>query len=461
MNRYKSLFTDTILIGVGNFTTHLIYFFLMPIYTLSMSAEEFGLADLLSNFASLLLPFLTLSISEGVFRFVLDKNEDPNELLTSGLKIIGLCAIILMSALTITYYVTHKSYGAYFFFYFISEALKGLLAQFSRGVGNVRDFSLSGIIAAVLLFVSTYTLVKQYRLGVEGYLFAFIIANTVAIIYLCLSVRAIRRFVWSYSDTKQKEMLLYSLPLIPNTLFWWATNISSRYILAYQCGMALAGFFAATSKLPALINIVTSVFQQSWQISSVKQLEADDHIKFYSRVFSMYFSAVAITGAIILLLVPYISMFVLQGEFYQAWIYTPLLLFSAMLGCLSVYFGTFYTVAKKSKSVMTTTMFGAVANIVFCFALIPIWGIYGALIGSVLSYAIIVLVRYLDTQRFMPIEINKTIVLTSLGLLLIESIGMTIDTYYTRLISLSVALAILIINSISLYSLYQLAKKKT
>ena len=459
MNRYKSLFTDTILIGVGNFTTHLIYFFLMPIYTLSMSAEEFGLADLLSNFSSLLLPFLTLSISEGVFRFVLDKKEKPNELLTSGLKILGLCAIVLMSALTITYYVTHKIYWAYFFFYFISEALKGLLAQFSRGVGNVREFSLCGVIAAVLLFVSTYILVKQYRLGVDGYLLAFIISNTIAVVYLCLSVKTIRKFVWAYSAIKQKEMLLYSLPLIPNTLFWWATNISSRYILAYQCGMALAGFFAATSKLPALINMVTSVFQQSWQISSVKQLEADDHIKFYSHVFSLYSSAIAIMGSIILLLVPYISMFVLQGDFYQAWIYTPLLLFSAILGCFSVYFGTFYTVAKKSKSVMTTTMFGAFANIIFCFALIPLWGIYGALIASVLSYGIIVIIRYLDTKRFMPIKINKLAVSLSLSLLLIESIGMTFDTLATRLMSLSVAVIIIVINSFLLYSQYKLVKK--
>ena len=218
----------------------------------------------------------------------------------------------------------------------------------------------------------TYILVKELKLGVDGYLWAFIIANSVAIIYLLLSVKGIRSFSWSYSKAKHKEVLLYSLPLIPNTLFWWATNISSRYILAYDCGLAIAGFFAATSKLPALVNVVTSVFQQSWQISSVQQSESNDHIAFYSKVFSLYSGAVFIFGSVILLLVPFISKFVLQGEFYQAWIYTPLLLFSAILGCLSVYFGNFYTVAKKSKSVMTTTMCGAIVNIILCLVLIPL-----------------------------------------------------------------------------------------
>ena len=31
MNKYKSLFSDTLVFGLGNFTTKLIYFFLMPI----------------------------------------------------------------------------------------------------------------------------------------------------------------------------------------------------------------------------------------------------------------------------------------------------------------------------------------------------------------------------------------------------------------------------------------------
>src|SRR3712207_8183919 len=78
-NRYKELLSDTLVIGLGNFTTKLIYFFLMPIYTMAMTASEFGEADLLNNLAALLLPVFTLSIAEGVFRFVLDKKERSEE----------------------------------------------------------------------------------------------------------------------------------------------------------------------------------------------------------------------------------------------------------------------------------------------------------------------------------------------------------------------------------------------
>lgn len=450
MNRYKALLSDTLLIGIGNFTTHLVYFFLMPIYTLAMTASDFGLADLLNNLVALLLPVFTLSISEGVFRFILDKKENPKVLLTSGLSIIASCAIVLLLIIAIVYFVRKELFWIYFYFYFVTEALKTLFAQFSRGSGYVLNFSLSGIIAALTLFGSTYVLVKELRLGVDGYLWAFIIANSIAVLYLLLSVKGIRSFSWSYSKAKHMEVLLYSLPLIPNTLFWWATNISSRYILAYDCGLAIAGFFAATSKLPALVNVVTSVFQQSWQISSVQQSESSDHIAFYSKVFSLYSGVVFVFGSVILLLVPFISKFVLQGEFYQAWIYTPLLLFSAILGCLSVYFGNFYTVAKKSKSVMTTTMCGAIVNIMLCLALIPLWSIYGALIASVLSYFVILVIRYLDTQKFMPVKIDKTIVLMSVALLLFESICMGTDSTTGFVLSIGAAVGVILLNVKSL-----------
>lgn len=453
MNRYKELLSDTLVIGIGNFTTKLIYFFLMPIYTIAMTAGEFGEADLLNNLAALLLPIFTLSIAEGVFRFVLDKKESPNELLSAGISIISKCSIVAAIAVGIAYFLTMEQYWIYFYLYFITEAVRSMLAQFSRGVGNVRNFSISGIIAAAVLFGATYFLVKTLTLGVIGYLLSFVIANLCSILYLVVSVSAIRCFAWTYSATKTKEILLYSLPLIPNTLSWWATNVSSRYILAYHCGIALAGLFAATSKLPALVNIVTSVFQQSWQISSVKQSDSADHTVFYSRVFSLYSAMVFVVGGLILVMIPVISRFVLQGEFYDAWVYTPMLLYSAILGCFSVFFGNFYTVTKNSKAVMRTTLYGAISNVVLCFALIPFFGIYGALAANVLSFVIITLARFLDTQKFMPINFNKMLIISSIVLLFIEAIGMTLNNKVGYITSYTSLMLILLFNILPLYKL--------
>ena len=410
MNKYKSLFSDTLVFGLGNFTTKLIYFFLMPIYTLSLTTEEFGLADLLNNSLQLVMPVLTLSITDAVFRFVLDKDSNHRSLFCNGLQILGYSYIMVIFITTVVCFFYPDSYWWFFTVLYVSESLKTLFAQFARGLGKVKEFAFNGILGAIFLLGSTFLFLRIFRLGVNGYLLAFIVANVVSVMYLYYKVN-----IKSYIEFSQcnkfllRNMIIYSLPLIPNMLSWWVTNISSRYIIAGYCGLGIAVFFAGASKIPALINVVSSVFQQAWQFASVKEYQESTKSEFYSRVFHYYSFFVTMSSAVILAILPYVSRFILKGEFYEAWIYTPLLLFSATLGCYSIFFGTFYTVVKDNKKAMYTTMLGATVNILLCFLLIPQIGITGALIANVASYAVIVGMRIRDSKRYVSLTIDRVV----------------------------------------------------
>lgn len=427
MNKYKSLFSDTLIFGVGNFTTKLIYFFLMPIYTLVLTTEEFGLADLLNNSLQLVMPILTLSITDAVFRFALDKDSNHKLLLCNGLRLLGYSYIVVLFLVVFIFIFYPVNYWWLFAILYVSESLKFLFAQFARGLGKVKEFAVNGIIGAVFLLVSTYLFLKIFRFGVNGYLMAFIIANIMSIIYLLWKINIKSYIEFSlYDKTLMRNMIIYSLPLIPNMLSWWITNISSRYIIAGYCGLGIAGLFAGASKVPALINVVASVFQQAWQFASVKEYQESKESEFYSRVFYYYSFFVTMSSAIILATLPYLSRFILKGEFYEAWIYTPLLLFSATLGCYSIFFGTFYAVAKDNKRAMYTTIIGALVSISLCFLLIPVIGIMGALIANVASYAVIVGMRVCDSRRYVRIAINYSVVIVDVSLVFCQAIVLSV-----------------------------------
>lgn len=211
----------------------------------------------------------------------------------------------------------------------------------------MKEFAFNGILGAIFLLGSTFLFLRIFRLGVNGYLLAFIVANVVSVMYLYYKVN-----IKSYIEFSQcnkfllRNMIIYSLPLIPNMLSWWVTNISSRYIIAGYCGLGIAGLFAGASKIPALINVVSSVFQQAWQFASVKEYQESTKSEFYSRVFHYYSFFVTMSSAVILAILPYVSRFILKGEFYEAWIYTPLLLFSATLGCYSIFLEHFILLSR-------------------------------------------------------------------------------------------------------------------
>jgi O-antigen/teichoic acid export membrane protein len=88
MEKYKYLFKNIGLLTISNFGSKILVFFLVPLYTRVLSTAEYGSYDIVITTINLLLPILTLSISESVMRFTLDKNNDPKETFTIGLKIV-------------------------------------------------------------------------------------------------------------------------------------------------------------------------------------------------------------------------------------------------------------------------------------------------------------------------------------------------------------------------------------
>ncbi len=433
MSKYTRLVKDTLIFGIGNFTTKLIYFFLMPIYTLCLSAYEFGIADLLNNSLQLIVPILTLSISDAVFRFSLDREVRPSELLNGGLRILSYSYVITFVGIGIVIAFKLDFYWCCFGLLYISDSLKSLLAQYTRGLGKVNEYALNGIIAACVLLITSYIFLKYLSLGINGYLLAYIVSNIAACAYLLFRVGIIKYI--NFHDVNNlliKSMIAFSLPLIPNMLSWWFTNISSRYIIALFSGISLSGLFAAASKIPALINVLSSIFQLSWQFASVKEYQESQNSEFYSIIFKYYNIAIIISGAIIIAFLPQISVFILKNDFYQAWVYSPLLMFSSILGCLSIFFGTFYTVVKDNKKAMITTLIGATINISICFITIPLIGVTGALIANVASYAVIVYLRVKDCKKYISLSINWLATLISLSIVFAESILMMTDNVICR-----------------------------
>lgn len=212
-------------------------------------------------------------------------------------------------------------------------------------------------------------------------------------------------------------------------------------------GASVAGLFTAASKLPSMMHLMSTIFQQAWQFSSSKEFGKKGDDKFFTGVFKLYTSFILICTSGLIVLTPLISKVVLQGEFYQAWVYVPLLLLSACFNCYSVYFGSFYTAAKKNKMLMISTVVGAVLNIGICLATVQFIGVYGALIASCVSYFVIVAIRIVDTRKYTKIKIDWPISILSLVLVTVQA---TLFSVYGAKVSVPVIIIFAVILLINL-----------
>ena len=62
MDKYKKLISNTVIFAIGTFSSKVLVFLLMPLYTTVLSNEEYGVTDLLVQTGNLLLPLVSLGI---------------------------------------------------------------------------------------------------------------------------------------------------------------------------------------------------------------------------------------------------------------------------------------------------------------------------------------------------------------------------------------------------------------
>ena len=75
MGRQKELIFNTLIIGIGKFSTQVVSVFLLPMYTSILSTSEYGTYDLLYTIAMFLIPIITLLMEESMFRFLIDSKD--------------------------------------------------------------------------------------------------------------------------------------------------------------------------------------------------------------------------------------------------------------------------------------------------------------------------------------------------------------------------------------------------
>lgn len=85
MNEKKRLIKNTGIIAIGNISTKLVSFFLLPLYTTLLSASEYGVFDYILSIATFCVPFVSVLMDESIFRFLIDckKQEEKEKVIST------------------------------------------------------------------------------------------------------------------------------------------------------------------------------------------------------------------------------------------------------------------------------------------------------------------------------------------------------------------------------------------
>ena len=427
-NRIAFLLGNTLVFALGGLAIKAVSLVLMPLYTTALTAGEYGTAELLNSAIEIVLPLLSLGVVEALYRFSIDDDVPKDELFAGSLVVLGGGVVCAGVACALGRVLLNMEHAGSFFVLFCSVCVFKATTQLARGLGHVRRFVAYGLINALAMVVSTYLLLVRARLGVEGYLWSFAIGYLVGGLAAFLGSGEYRLLApFRLDRALLRRMLVYSLPLVPNLLSWWLVSVSGRYVVLWGSGVVAAGLFTAASKMPALVNIVASVFQQAWQYSTAREIDSPDRGAFFGSVLRGYSLATLSTAGLVIALNRPISRVMLQAEFAEGWRYVPLLMLVASFGVISIFFESFYQALKNSGVLMVSTALGAVVNVILGVALVPFMGPWGAGLAGAVAYALVLVVRARDLRRRINLPIDRLRLGYQLALLISITACMSFD----------------------------------
>lgn len=424
MNKNKELVKNTIIIFIGKFCTQFITLLLLPLYTHFLSTEDYGYIDLIQTYLTFFIPLILLKIDAGIFRFLIDarkSEEEKNKIITNGIFIMFVELIISTILFAVAVKIFSIKYSILIVMNLISLSVLTFLLQIVRGIGKNKQYSFSSIIAAIVTIVLNLIFLVGFHKNGKYVLIASLISNIICTIYLLIVNKILKNVKIKYIDKKLiKDLLKYSIPMIPNELSWWIVHVSDRTIISYALGVAANGIYSVSCKFSNILSSIFNIFNLSWQESATLHINDTDKDEFFSNVINKVFNLFICFCIGILACLPFVFELLIKDSYREAYKYVPILLLANIFSVLIGLIGSIYVAKKMTKEVAKTTMIAAIINLTIDIALIKVIGIYAAAISTLVSYMLLAIYRYIDVQKYVKVKIPiKNIVVNSIIFILV------------------------------------------
>lgn len=423
-SKYTKLVKNTALFAIGNFSTKILTFLIVPLYTYVLTTEEYGRIDLFTTTISFLVPIVTLQVQEAMIRYLVGKEIDEHTAV-SNCWAIYLCGTIILIALFPLYKLYFKTTFLALFFtvLLLCNSFNSIFTHYLRAVGKNVAYTIKGIVGTAVLLSLNILFLVVLKLGMMGYLYSMLVSQIVGVSYLLIIGQLWNKLNFKYLEKNWiKKMLMFSIPIIPNSLMWWVMSAGDKYIINYFLGDSANGIYSLSLKIPTIITLFYSIFFQAWQMSAIEENNADGRSQFYETVYKLTNALLAGMIACIIVGIKPLYVLIMSERFAPAWIYVPILALATAFSCQSSFFGVVYTTSEKTRKAFVTTALGAAMNVFFNFLFIRPLGLQGVAIGTCLGYVVISLIRARDCQKeiHMSFDLARTVI--AIVILTIQSV---------------------------------------
>lgn len=430
MGVYKDLGKNAAVIFIGNVGSRMIGFLMLPFYTRWLSTAEYGTTDMIFVYSSLITQIVTLSIHEAIFVFPSNASDKKITTYYSSSLIFSLVSLMLtfVGFAILRHFFDPGSflynYSWYIYAFIVVYFLQDFFQQFCKGLNKLYVFAFCGLIVTFFTAALAFAFIPKW--GVLGYIYSILAANMISIIYACFGCKAISRFkLKSFSKQDLIVMLKYSYPLMINAIIFWVMQSFNRVAMSKFLDLVAVGLFSIAMKLPQVLQTLITSMSGAWQLSIINEYDKKGYASFYNNVTRAVIGITAIGLALMTIFSEqFISLFT-GASFHKVWIYVPFLGLTIFFQIFSTLVSSIFSAVRESKYYLYANIVGMIASLIACFVLIPLWGMWGAVVSMILPLTVSFFVRLFFSMKYTMLT-DLTYYLLLLILLIVQSLFVSV-----------------------------------
>lgn len=411
-NASARLAKNTVIYMIGNLGSKILQVLILPLLTAVLLTEEYGYYDLIVTTINLITPIATLQLVEAMFRYLFGGSEEEKRVTISSVTaalVVGMTILAAVIALIQMFGIDLK-YPFLIYLNYITNILFDYMQKIARCQQRNSLVAVSGVInTSVMLAVEAMALLV-FKMRVDGMLLANCVSYFVAVLYLEYKLRIEEYLSIAAVNVKRvKELVKYSLPLVPNSVCWWVVSACDRYVISIFLSISANGIYSIAGKFSQMLSMITSVFQMAWQESSIIESDKATRDEFYTKTFDSYMRFL-LSGYVVLLPIIRLAMpFLVAEEYRIGYLYNPLLLLGAVFSAFSQFYGSAYLAFKKTGGALSTTIIAAIINVTVGACLISKIGLYAPALGTTCAFLAQWLLRANQMKDYFRVKINTKV----------------------------------------------------
>jgi O-antigen/teichoic acid export membrane protein len=391
-------------------------FILIPIYTRYLTPKDYGIIELLHLTTDIAALVIGMQINQGVFKFYhkYDSQRDRDRVISTALISMLVLGILMAVAFNIfSRSITLLVFGSEnylgYFRLFSSIYPLTLILEIPFALIRIKSRARLFVICNLLNFIFTISLTIIFIVYMGWGIWGVIISP--AITYTLLAIILVRRTfkeVGTYFSLPiLKQILRFTIPLIPASIGMFVLHFSDRYFVKHYCNLSDVGIYSLGYKFGFLLSgMVIAPFNLIWQTYMYEIAKKTNASEIYGRIVTYFTFTLIAAGLMISIPNNEIIQIITAPAFFKAADVIPLIALAYIFSGANTVFQTGLLVKSRSHWIGGITFLTAVLNLIMNYFCISAFGIMGAALATTTSFLFMAIITALVSLMAYPIKIE-------------------------------------------------------